>query len=53
MTADILKRIEEKRLARNGLGSQPNITGEGDVEALGGLPPAPTPEDVADVALPA
>jgi hypothetical protein len=57
MSADILKRIEERRLARKGLApaEPPKINAddgedEGDEKPLGGLPAPPTPEDVADIA---
>lgn len=51
MSADILKRIEQRRLGRKGLAPQEplGITGEGNVKPLA-LPPPPTPEDVENIA---
>jgi hypothetical protein len=52
MSAAILKRIEERRLARSGLvpkGTADQDGGEGDMKPLAGLPPPATEKDVADI----
>ena len=56
MSATILKRIEERRLARKSLAPREpfKVTadrdGGGDEKPPGGLPAPATPQDVADIA---